>query len=69
MHDNFILKKKYFFSSILQKFSRLEKYSSWKFKTKEETIIKQNLLIKIFFIKKTAFKIQPFNLQTTFFKY
>jgi hypothetical protein len=30
MHDNFALKKKYFFSSILQKFSRLEKYSSWK---------------------------------------
>ena len=30
MHDNFILKKKYFFSSILQKFSRLEKYSRWK---------------------------------------
>jgi hypothetical protein len=30
MHDNFILKKNIFFSSKLQKFSRLEKYSRWK---------------------------------------
>jgi hypothetical protein len=30
MHDNFILKKNIFFSSILKKFSRHEKYSSWK---------------------------------------
>jgi hypothetical protein len=30
MHDNFILKKNIFFSSIFQKFLQLEKYSRWK---------------------------------------
>jgi hypothetical protein len=30
MHDNFILKKNTFFSSKLQKFLQLDKYSRWK---------------------------------------
>jgi hypothetical protein len=65
MHDKFILKKNIFFSSKLQKFSRLGKYSRWKINI--QSIFGQHKILYLKIKKNLIFEIQAQTLKSVLF--
>jgi hypothetical protein len=65
MHDNFILKKNIFFSSIFQKFLQLEKYPRWKINI--QSIFGQHKILYKKIKKNLIFEIQAQTLKSVLF--